>query len=313
MSKKIPLIVLVGPTAVGKTDISIKLANKLNGEIISADSMQIYKYMNIGTAKVKEDEMQGIPHYLIDIVYPDEDFTVSDYKNLANEHINDINSRSKLSIVVGGTGLYINSLVYKLSFTQVAPNDEFREVYNKIADEYGNVKIYEELKKVDQTSASKININDRKRIIRALEIYHETGKPMSEYNKDFRKYNDDYDIILIGLTMDRSMLYERINIRVDNMIEEGLIDEVEELIKMGYDRQLNSLQALGYKEIISYLYREISLDEAIELIKRNSRKYAKRQLTWFRRDNRIKWIDTNSFSNKDEVVEDISKHIKQQL
>lgn len=310
MSKKTPLIVLVGPTAVGKTDISIKLAKELNGEIISADSMQIYKYMNIGTAKVKEDEMQGIPHYLIDIVYPDEDFTVSDYKNLANEHINDINSRSKLPIVVGGTGLYINSLVYKLSFTQVAPNNEFREVYNKIADEYGNVKIYEELKKVDQASASKININDRKRIIRALEIYHETGKPMSEYNKDFRKHNDDYDIVLIGLTMDRSMLYERINIRVDNMIEEGLIDEVEELIKMGYDRQLNSMQALGYKEIISYLYGEISLDEAIELIKRNSRKYAKRQLTWFRRDNRIKWIDTNSFSNKDEVVEYISKHIK---
>ena len=313
MNKKIPLIVLVGPTAVGKTDISIKLAKKLNGEIISADSMQIYKYMDIGTAKVKEGEKQGIPHYLIDIVYPDEDFTVSNYKDLANEHIKDINSRSKLPIVVGGTGLYINSLVYKLSFTQVVPNTEFREVYNKIADEYGNAKIYEELKKIDPISANRININDRKRIIRALEIYHETGKPMSEYNKDFRKYNDDYHIILIGLTMERNMLYERINVRVDNMIEEGLINEVEELMKIGYNRQLNSMQALGYKEIISYLYGEISLDEAIELIKRNSRKYAKRQLTWFRRDNRIKWIDTNSFSNKDEVVEYILKHVKEQI
>jgi len=269
--------------------------------------------MDIGTAKVKEGEKQGIPHYLIDIVYPDEDFTVSNYKDLANEHIKDINSRSKLPIVVGGTGLYINSLVYKLSFTQVAPNTEFREVYNKIADEYGNAKIYEELKKIDPISANRININDRKRIIRALEIYHETGKPMSEYNKDFRKYNDDYHIILIGLTMERNMLYERINVRVDNMIEEGLINEVEELMKIGYNRQLNSMQALGYKEIISYLYGEISLDEAIELIKRNSRKYAKRQLTWFRRDNRIKWIDTNSFSNKDEVVEYILKHVKEQI
>ncbi|WP_097677451.1 tRNA (adenosine(37)-N6)-dimethylallyltransferase MiaA [Anaerosalibacter sp. Marseille-P3206] len=309
MAKKIPLFLLVGPTGIGKTAISISLAKKLNGEIVSADSAQIYKYMNIGTAKITKDEMSGIPHYLIDIVYPDEEFTVSDFKENATKYIYDIHNINKLPMVVGGTGLYINSLVYDLSFTQVPPNYEFREKYEKIADKYGNEFIYNELKNIDPDSTNRIHINDRKRIIRALEIYYVTKKPMSIYYKDFRKYNEDFDVIMIGLNMKREELYRRINYRVDKMIENGLVEEVRSLLDMGYSENLNSLQALGYKEIISYIKGDLTLDESIDLIKRSTRKFAKRQLTWFRRDNRIKWIDLDSFKNYDEASDYIFRYV----
>lgn len=301
MTNKIPLFLLVGPTGVGKTSLSIDIAEKLNGEIISADSMQIYKYMNIGTDKISENEMNGIPHYLIDIIKPDEDFTVADYKIKATKCIENIYKSNKLPMVVGGTGLYINSLVYDLSFTRVPPNDDFRNKCENMANKYGNNYIYEELKKVDLPSVKRINVNDRKRIIRALEIYYETGKPMSENYKNFRKHNDKYNIVMVGLTMKREELYSKINNRVEEMIKNGLIDEVKTLLDMGYTRDLNSLQGLGYKEVLGYLNNEMNLDETIDLIKRNTRKFAKRQLTWFRRDNRINWVDLNKYNGKDEI------------
>ncbi|NMB07983.1 MAG: tRNA (adenosine(37)-N6)-dimethylallyltransferase MiaA [Tissierellia bacterium] len=313
MNAKENLLIILGPTGVGKTTISLEVAKNLKGEIISCDSMQIYKYMNIGTAKIMPEEMDNIPHYLIDIVYPDEEFTVHDFKVKAEEHIMDINNRGSLPIMVGGTGLYINSIVYELKFTNVKPNEEFRRKYNHIANKYGNEYLYEKLLKIDPISAERININDRKRIIRALEIYNETNKPMSYYNKDFRKERDKYNLIMIGLNMDRYILYSHINNRVERMFEKGLVDEVESLLNMGYDENLVSMKAIGYKEIIPYLKKEISLEESMELLKRNTRRYAKRQLTWFRRDNRIKWIDINKFDSIESIGYFISNYVRKIL
>lgn len=301
MESRKDLLVLIGPTAVGKTSLSIDLAKKIDGEIISADSMQIYKYMNIGTAKVKREEMENIPHHLINIVYPDEEFTVADYKRNAEKYINKINELGKIPVVVGGTGLYINSLVYELRFTNVEANEDFRHKYNELADTCGNEYIHNELYKIDKVSAKRINPNDRKRVIRALEIYHETGKPMSYYNKNFRREIDKYNLVMIGLTMDRAVLYSRINKRVDDMIKEGLVEEVEKLLNMGYNKELVSMQGIGYKEIVSYLEGNICLDKAIEALKRNTRRFAKRQLTWFKRDKRIHWIDVNEFNSMTDI------------
>ena len=310
MENKDNLLVLTGPTGIGKTAISIDIAKKLKGEIISADSMQIYRYMDIGTAKITLEEMDNIPHYMLNIVYPDEEFTVADFKNKAEKYIEKINKSGKLPILTGGTGLYLNSIVYELKFTKVEANEELRKEYDYLADMYGNQYIHDELYKVDAISANRININDRQRIIRALEIFYETGKPMSYYNKNFRKETEKYNLTMIGLTMDRAKLYSRINKRVDFMIEEGLIDEVRKLMDMGYSTELVSMQGIGYKEIISYLEGEAKLDETIEILKRNTRRYAKRQLTWFRRDNRIKWIDINQYDSIEEVSETIISYIK---
>lgn len=303
------LFILMGPTAVGKTSISIDLAKRLNGEIISADSMQIYKYMNIGTAKVMPNEMEGIPHYLIDIIYPDENFTVSDYKRMATKFIKKINQKNKLPIVVGGTGLYINSLVYKLNFASVPPNDEIR----KKLETYDNEYLHSKLIEVDRITGERISVNDRKRIIRALEIWEVSGKTPSEYNKNFREETDEYNLTMVCLNMDRERLYQRINDRVDLMIELGLVDEVKNILNMGYNKNLVSMQGIGYKEIIMYLENKISLDDAINIIKQGSRNYAKRQLTWFRRDNRIKWIDIDNFESIDQISENIEDYICQNL
>ncbi|HEY8361377.1 MAG TPA: tRNA (adenosine(37)-N6)-dimethylallyltransferase MiaA [Tissierellaceae bacterium] len=313
MNSRENLMVIVGPTAVGKTAISIKLAKILNGEIISADSMQIYKYMDIGTAKVTPEEMEGIPHYLIDVVYPDEEFTVADYKELAEKIISDINKKGKIPIVVGGTGLYVNSLVYDLNFTKVPPNEKIRKRLNELADKFGNEYIHNMLEKIDKESSKRIHVSDRKRIIRAIEIYEVTGIPMSEQNRDFRKQNDRYNLAMIGLNMDRDKLYERINMRVDKMIENGLIAEVANLLKMGYTKELTSMQGIGYKEIIKYLEGELTLEESIELIKKGSRNYAKRQLTWFRRDSRIKWFNLDEYSNLDILVNQIVNYVEKIL
>lgn len=303
------LFILMGPTAVGKTSISIDLAKKLNGEIISADSMQIYKYMDIGTAKVKPYEMNGVPHYLIDIIYPDENFTVSDYKRMATKYIKKINQENKLPIVVGGTGLYINSLVYKLNFASVPPNEEVR----RKLDIFDNEHLHAKLLEVDINSGERISINDRKRIIRALEIWEVSGKTPSEFNKNFREETDEYDLVMVCLNMDREKLYQRINDRVDIMIEEGLVEEVKNILNMGYNKDLVSMQGIGYKEIILYLENKINLDEAINIIKQGSRNYAKRQLTWFKRDNRIKWIDINNFESTDDISRNIQDYICQNL
>lgn len=305
MREKIPLLVLVGPTAVGKTSTSISVAKGLNAEIVSADSMQIYKYMDIGTAKITEEEKDGIEHYLVDEIYPDEEFSVSDYQEKANHYIKKIYDSGKLPMVVGGTGLYVNSLVNNLNFSNSISNPEFRDKCYEKADEFGNEVIYGELKEIDPKSADRIHINDTKRIIRALEVYHETGEPMSKYYINFRQPNPLYDIVMVGLNMDREKLYERINKRVDIMLEQGLKDEVKELLEKGYHKELTSMQGLGYKEIINYLNEEYDLDEAITILKRDSRRFAKRQLTWFRRDERINWIEVDEYNDKEEIVKAI--------
>lgn len=313
MKDKEDLLIILGPTGVGKTTISLEVAKKLMGEIISCDSMQIYKYMDIGTAKVSPKKMGEIPHYLIDLVYPNEEFTVQDFKIQAEKHINSINKSGKLPIMVGGTGLYINSIVYELKFANVGANEEFRRECSIIADKYGNEYLYKKLLKTDAESAKKIEVNDRKRIIRALEIYNETNKPMSYYNKGFRRERDKYNLFMIGLNMDRNILYSRINSRVEEMFKNGLVEEVENLLNMGYDENLVSMKAIGYKEIIPYVKGEIGLEETKELLKRNTRRYAKRQLTWFRRDKRIKWLDIREFASMDSIVDHISKYAKEVL
>ncbi|MFA5524692.1 MAG: tRNA (adenosine(37)-N6)-dimethylallyltransferase MiaA [Tissierellales bacterium] len=311
--RKQPLIIIAGPTASGKTSLSIEVAKEINGEIISADSMQIYKYMNIGTAKISKSEMDGIKHYLVDEIFPDESFSVSDFQSKAIKYIDLIQEKGRLPIIVGGTGLYINSLVYDLDFTQAVSNWELRDEYLEKAKKYGNQYIYAELRKLDLESANRIHVNDTKRIIRALEIYYETGKPMSNFYKDFRKENDIYNIIFIGLTMDRDKLYERINKRVDTMIELGLIEEVKSLLSMGYTEDLVSMQGLGYKEIIEYLKGNYSLDESIDILKRDSRRYAKRQLTWFRREKGIEWVNTQEFENRVILTDYVVNIIKKKL
>lgn len=311
--KKKTLFILVGPTAIGKSSLSIALAKRLHGEIISADSMQIYKYMDIGTAKIKEEEKENISHYLIDEVTPDVEFSVSDFQKRANNYIDMIHEKDKLPMVVGGTGLYINSLIYDLDFTNSISNWDFRNEYTKKAEELGNEYIHKELEDIDPISAERIHINDTKRIIRALEIYNETGKPMSEYYKDFRKPKDEFNIIMIGLKMDREKLYERINRRVDDMINQGLLDEVKKLLDMGYDDNLTSMQGIGYKEIIKHFKGEYTLEETIDMLKQGSRQYAKRQLTWFRKEERIHWINIDDFDNQDSMVEYTLKYVQDKM
>lgn len=303
------LLIIVGPTSIGKSTIAVELAKLLNGEVISADSMQIYKHMDIGTAKVTTTEMDGIPHHMVGVVDPDEEFTVSDYKHLVKEHIRRINLEGKLPIVVGGTGLYINSLIYDLNFAEIPPNESLRSSYEEQIEEFGNEYLHNKLALIDPESSEKISVNDKKRIMRALEIYDSTGKTMTEHNKNFRKMNNDYNLSYVALNMDRAKLYDKINNRVDAMVKKGLVQEVNKILDMGYSEELISLQAIGYKEIISHIKDEISLEEAIELVKKKSRNYAKRQLTWFRRDDRIKWIDIEDYQNLSQVIEVIKEYV----
>ncbi|MDY0234497.1 MAG: tRNA (adenosine(37)-N6)-dimethylallyltransferase MiaA [Gudongella sp.] len=304
------LVVITGPTAVGKTEISIEIAKRLNGEIISADSMQIYKYMDIGTAKVRKDEMQGIKHHLVDFLEPDDEFTVANYKKKATNIITEINNIDKLPIVSGGTGLYINSLVYELDFIDIAPDEELREKYEDIARNEGKAYLLELLRKVDPITAAKYSENDVQRIVRALEVYYKSGISMSEQTKNFRKPNEKYEPLMYCLYLDREELYNRINLRVDLMIDHGFLHEVVELLNKGYSTDLTSMKAIGYRELIKYILGEWSLDEAINKIKQFSRNYAKRQLTWFRRDDRIHWIDVGSFENKIDLADYIERDIR---
>lgn len=309
---KIPLIIILGPTAVGKTEIAIELAKRIDGEIISADSMQIYRYMDIGTAKPDLEERQGIPHHLLDVVYPDENFNVSIYKDLAIEKIRDIYSRGKIPILAGGTGLYVNSLIYPLNFTKVARDKEYRDSLEKEVENRGKEWLHKQLQGVDPKTASRLHPNDVRRIIRALEVYHTTGKPISRYSHQDQQKNEhmnndgqnnnEYAITLIGLSIARDKLYDRINKRVDMMLENGLIDEVKWLIENGYNKDLNSMQGLGYKEIIQYLMGRRTLTESIYILKRDTRRFAKRQLTWFKRLTYVNWIDMDEF-NKDGLVD----------
>lgn len=304
------LFILAGPTAVGKTDISIKLAKRLNGEILSADSMQIYKYMDIGSAKITKEEMQGIPHYLIDIVEPHESFNVSEYKKKAEANIDVILSEGKLPMLVGGTGLYINSLIYNYDFTEAGNDEEYRVHLQYLAEKEGKEYVHALLRDVDLESYNRLYPNDLKRVIRALEVYKLTGKTMSQFNEENDIYDIPYNVFYFVLNMDRDKLYDRINRRVDIMIEKGLIDEVKKLKSMGYTADMQSMKGIGYKEILYYLDGNISLDEAIYLIKKGSRNYAKRQLTWFRKDKRVTWIDKDKFNSEDEIVQNIIENLK---
>lgn len=303
------VVVIAGPTASGKTGLSIELAKKLNGEIISADSMQIYKYMDIGTAKPDFQEMQGIKHYLIDEVYPDEEFSVVKFKELAEKYIKEILQKNKLPFIVGGTGLYISSLINNINFSESESDWELRKLLQKEAEENGPQFIHDKLKLVDPVAADSIHPNNIKRVIRALEVYYQTQKPISYHNEISREIPPEFDFILIGLTMDRQRLYDRINKRVDIMLENGLIDEVKNLVRLGYADSIISMQGIGYKEILSYLNNKITLEEAIEIIKRDTRRYAKRQITWFKRINEIKWFNIDNYGNTNNIINDALNYI----
>ncbi|KGJ48299.1 tRNA delta(2)-isopentenylpyrophosphate transferase [Clostridium sp. NCR] len=309
--KKIPLVILTGPTAVGKTNLSIQLAKKMNMEIISADSMQIYKYMDVGSAKVTEDEMNGVKHYLIDEVTPDYSFSVSEFQERANDYINQIVKKGKLPLVTGGTGLYLNSLIYNMDFAKSDADNELREMLRLELEENGIDYMYEKLKSLDEEAANRIHKNNTKRVIRAIEVCM-SGKKMSDFSNDL-KLNEKYEPIIIVLNRDREHLYRRINKRVDIMISQGLEDEVKTLLNMGYSSDLVSMQGIGYKEIIKYLNNEYTYEEAIEIIKRDSRRYAKRQLTWFRRYENAKWFDLDNYNDEKILLDDVISYIEKKV
>lgn len=304
------IVIIAGPTASGKTAAAVELAKRINGEVVSADSMQIYKFMNIGSAKPTPEEMGGIPHYMIDIIYPFQDFSVALYRKLAGEVIDNIISRGKVPIVAGGTGLYINSLTYPMDFTQTAEDKDYRNYLCQLANEKGNEYLHSLLKDIDPESYERLFPNDRKRVIRALEVYKHTGKTISQYQAESKNKPIEYNIAYIGLTMDRQKLYDRINLRVDKMFEQGLVDEVKSLYNMGYNTDMPSMQAIGYKELFDYFNSLCTLQEAKDNIKQNSRRYAKRQLTWFRRDERIHWVEIDKYNSLDEIMENILEYIK---
>lgn len=304
------LIVIAGPTAVGKSDIAIKLAKRTDGEIISADSMQVYRYMDIGSAKVTKEEMQGVPHHLIDVLDPREDFNAFLFTKMAGECIEDISSRGKLPIMTGGTGFYIRALCYGNDFSESDGEDP--EVYARLekeALELGPDHLFEKLRKVDPASCEIIHKNNIKRVIRALMFYEETGKPISSHNSELHQRPAAYDLGYFVLTDDRTKLYERIDKRVDRMMDAGLVDEVKRLKDMGLTRDFNSMQGIGYKEILMYLDGEITLPEAVEMIKTGSRHYAKRQLTWFKREKDAIWIDRSEFPSDEMILDFIRVHL----
>jgi len=296
------VIVIAGPTASGKSGLSIELAKKINGEIISADSVQVYKYMDIGSAKVTKEEMQGIKHYLVDEFDPKDNFNVSVFVSKGIEYINEILDKGKIPIIVGGSGLYVDALIYNsYNFIKEDNDIEYRNYLQNLADKKGKEYIYNMLVEVDKDSAKEIHPNNLKRVIRALEIYKKTGKKKSEldnFKKEYRFENTYY----FSLNDMRDILYEKIDKRVDEMIEMGLVDEVKKLLDMGYDEHLNSMRALGYKEIISYLKSDISLEQAIYIIKRDTRHFAKRQLTWFKRNEDVIWINKEKYKDTNEII-----------
>ncbi len=304
INKEKPVIVIVGPTAVGKTELSISLAKKIQGEIISADSMQIYRGMDIGTAKPPKRVREEISHHMIDITNPDEEFSVAKFKDLAKAKLLEIKKRANIPIVVGGTGLYLNALIYDYSLEDIPRDLNTREKLREKVEEKGSQKLHEELSQLDPESAQKIHPNDVKRIIRALEVIYITGEAFSKYQQQTQKQNLS-NTIMIGLTKNRDELYNKIEQRVDHMIEKGLVDEVKSLFEQGYDNSITSVQALGYKEIASYLQGEISIEESIRLIKKRTKRFAKRQLSWFKRDGNIYWYNlskTNLYSVEKDIL-----------
>lgn len=295
------IIAIVGPTASGKTALSIEIAKRYGGEIVSCDSMQIYKYMDIGTAKPSKEEQGGIPHYMIDEISPAENFSVVDYVERARGYIDDILSRGKLPVLVGGTGLYLDSVINNTKFSEAEADEEYRKELYDLAKNEGNEAVHKLLEEIDKESAEKIHANNLRRVIRALEIYKTTGKTMTQVNIESVR-EPLYDALIIGINMERELLYQRINKRVDIMMEQGLCEEVSNILSMGIDKNSTAMQAIGYKELIAYFDGEISKEEAIEKIKQESRRYAKRQLTWFRRNENINWVLLQSDYNYDKIV-----------
>ena len=302
MTETKPLVILTGPTAVGKTALSIKLASEIGGEIISADSMQVYRQMDIGSAKIKPEEMGGIPHHLIDILEPEEEFNVCLFEKLALEAMEQIYERGHIPVVVGGTGFYIQALLYQIDFTEEETDTAYRDKLWRLGEEKGNHYLHELLRKVDPESAEEIHENNRKRVIRALEFYENCGKPISTHNKEQRQKTSAYNSCYFVLTDDRKKLYERIESRVDQMLSKGLVDEVRTLKERGCNASMVSMQGLGYKEILEYLDGRCSLLEAVEKIKKETRHFAKRQLTWFRREKDVIWLDKQAFAYDEDAV-----------
>ena len=309
---KRPLIILTGPTAVGKTKASIGLAKALNGEIISADSMQVYKHMDIGSAKIRPEEMQGIMHYLIDELEPDEEFHVVRFQQMAKDAMEAIYAKGKIPIVVGGTGFYIQALLYDIDFTESNEDSAYRQELEQLASEKGAEHLHDMLRNVDPVSADTIHANNVKRVIRALEFYQQTGKKISEHNEQERAKESPYDFCYFVLNDDREKLYDRINLRIDQMLEDGLIEEVQSLKDKGYTRDMVSMQGLGYKEILDSLNGECTLEEAVYILKRDTRHFAKRQLTWFRRERDVIWIDKPFYNyDEDKILEAMLESIRE--
>lgn len=313
-TEKKTLIILTGPTAVGKTKASIGLAKAIGGEIISADSMQVYRHMDIGSAKITKEEMADIPHYLIDVLEPEEEFHVVRFQQMAKAAMADIYSRGKIPIIVGGTGFYIQALLYDIDFTENEGDSVYREKLEALAKEKGAAYLHGQLAMVDPKAAEEIHANNIKRVIRALEFYHQTGQKISEHNERERQKESPYQFCYFVLNDRRECLYERIDQRVDQMIRNGLVQEVQALKERGCTKQMVSMQGLGYKEIFSYLEGDCSLEEAVYIIKRDTRHFAKRQLTWFKRERDVIWVQKDALNYDDEkLLQSLLESIKERM
>ncbi len=312
MTNKKPFVILTGPTAVGKTALSVSLAKKINGSIISADSMQVYRYMDIGSAKITKEEMQGVRHYLIDELLPTESFHIARFQQMALQALEEIYSEGKIPILAGGTGFYIQALLYNVDFSEQDCDREYRKSLQEYAKQHGSHALFEQLRAVDPASCEKIHENNQKRIIRALEFYHLTGRPISEHNETERQKESPYRFAYFVLTEPRENLYRRINQRVDRMMELGLLDEVRRLREMGLTRDMVSMQGLGYKELLDYLDGRTSMEEAVSIIKRETRHFAKRQMTWFRRERDVIWLNKEEFGyEEDAILQKMCKILKE--
>ena len=299
---KKPLIVLTGPTAAGKTHLSIALAKAVNGEIISADSMQVYKYMDIGSAKIRPEEMQGVKHYLVDELLPEEEFHIVKFQQMAKAAMEEIYAKGKVPILVGGTGFYIQAITKDIDFTQAEQENGYRRELEQLAAEKGNDYVHTMLQEVDPVSAKEIHANNVKRVIRALEFYHQNQSPISAHNQEQKEHETPYNLAYFVLNVPRELLYKRIDDRIDEMMEEGLLEEVEQLKKRGCHRGMVSMQGLGYKEILAYLEGEYPLEEAVRVLKRDTRHFAKRQLTWFRREKETIWMNKDEFDYNENLI-----------
>lgn len=313
LKKKKPLIILTGPTAVGKTATSIRFAKRIGAEIVSADSMQVYRHMDIGSAKITTEEMQGVPHHLIDVLEPSEEFNVVRFQKMALEAMDGIYRRGNIPIVTGGTGFYIQAILNGIDFEDTCEDNAFRHRMEQLADERGNECLHDMLAEVDEKSAQTIHPNNRKRVIRALEYYEQTGRPISEHNAEQRAKKSPYRFVYFVLNRERASLYERIDLRIDRMLEQGLLDEVRWLANHGCTKEMVSMKGLGYKEILTYLDGECSLEEAIYTLRRDTKHFAKRQLTWFRREPSVTWVQMEAYADTDTLVEFLVQTCRQKM